>query len=53
MSLLIVSQAYDDIPSDCAAKPLLEKMLNRAENPSYMERVLKGALASMYIGELA
>ncbi|EKM54951.1 uncharacterized protein PHACADRAFT_142748 [Phanerochaete carnosa HHB-10118-sp] len=41
--------ARDDIPSDCMARPLLEKMLGH-EDPAYAENVVKATLGSMYIG---
>ena len=36
---------------DCVAKSLLEDFIAPASDPSYMDRVAKGAMASMYLGE--
>lgn len=35
---------------DCVAKSLMEGMTNTAKDPAYMERVVKSAVGSMYIG---
>ena len=50
--LTLLQARGDDLPSDSAARPLIEKMFANAENLVYVESVLKGALASMYIGML-
>lgn len=36
---------------DCAAKSLFESMVQPADDPKYMEEVVRGAVATIYIGE--
>ncbi|EKM54974.1 uncharacterized protein PHACADRAFT_142793 [Phanerochaete carnosa HHB-10118-sp] len=38
-----------DLTPDCAAKPLLDRLLDSSDDPAYAEYVLKGALATSYI----
>ena len=35
---------------DCAAKFLIEKLVPDAEDPDYMERVIKSVVGTMYLG---
>lgn len=44
--------AGEPVP-DCAAKSLIENMIDKSETPDYTERVVRYALGSMYSGKLS
>nr|BAL05184.1 cytochrome P450 [Phanerodontia chrysosporium] len=43
-----VADDAESVP-DCVAKDLMEKMVNNAKDPEYMERVARSAVGSMYL----